>query len=179
MALLKILQYPDPKLKRVAIPVVHFNDDFQKVVDDMFETHYATPNCAALAATQLDLPTPWRVTVIDYSDEKNQPLCLVNAQIIHHEGEQFESEGCMSVLPTVIHEKVKRAMKITVKAQDRHGKPLEFEAEGFFAKCIQHELDHLDGLVFLNRLNKIIYDRVHRKMKQYIRHHKINLRHKE
>ena len=169
---LKILQYPDPRLKRVAKKVKHFDAAFQKVVDEMFELHYATPNCAALAATQLDMEPAWHVTVIDYSAEKNQPVCLVNAEIVDREGDQIEYEGCMSVFPDVLHEKVKRSMKIKVKAQDRHGKPLEFEAEGYFAKCVQHELDHLEGLIYLNRLSNIKLDRIHRKMKQYMRHHK-------
>src|SRR5689334_3796441 len=118
MAIIRILQYPDKKLNRIAIPVETFDSGIQKVIDDMFETHYATPNCAALAATQLDLPTPWRITVIDFSPNKDQPLCLVNAIITAREGEQFEIEGCMSVYPDLIHEKVKRSMKITVQAQD-------------------------------------------------------------
>ncbi len=163
---LKILQYPDKGLKRVSIPVVNFDESIQKVIDDMFETHYATPNCAALAATQLNLEIPWRITVIDYSANKDQPLCLVNPQIIHREGEQNEYEGCMSVFPQHIHEKVKRAMKITVQYQDRYGTPHEIEAEGYFAKCIQHEVDHLDGHVFLDHLHKIKIDRILRKIKK-------------
>lgn len=169
MAILKILQYPDKRLKRVSIPVETFDDSIQKVIDDMFETHYATPNCAALAATQLDLPIPWRITVIDYSKEKDQPLCLINPQIISFEGEQFEYEGCMSVYPEQMHEKVKRAMTITVKAQDRHGAPFEITAEGYFAKCIQHEVDHLDGKIYIDRLHKISLERFNRKLKKFLR----------
>jgi peptide deformylase len=166
MTILKILQYPDKRLKRVAVPVENFDASIQKVIDDMFETHYATPNCAALAATQLDLDIPWHITVIDYSHEKNQPLCLVNGKITYREGEQNELEGCMSVFPQHIHEKVKRAMKIKVQYQDRHGNPHEIEAEGYFAKCIQHELDHLDGHVYLDHLHKIKVERIARKVKK-------------
>ncbi len=169
MTIVKILQYPDKRLKRVSVPVEDFGPEIQKVIDDMFETHYATPNCAALAATQLDLEIPWRITVIDYSQEKNQPLCLVNAKIVSSEGEQNEYEGCMSVFPSHIHEKVKRAQTIKVQFQDRYGKPQEIEAEGYFAKCIQHELDHLDGHVYLDHLNQIKMERVQRKIKKILR----------
>lgn len=166
MTILRILQYPDALLKRMGIPVQHFDEPFQRFVDDMFETHYATPNCAALAATQLDVPTPWSVTVIDYSKDKNQPLCLVNPVILSGQDEQYEYEGCMSVCPDVIHEKVKRAMSITIEAQDRYGNALAFSAQGYFAKCIQHEVDHLNGKLFIDRLNKIKHERVLRKIKK-------------
>ncbi len=169
MTILKILQYPDKRLKRVAIPVEDFGPAFQKVVDNMFETHYATPNCAALAATQLDLEPAWHVTVIDYSQAKDQPLCIVNGKITHREGEQNEYEGCMSVFPRDVHEKVKRAMKIKVQYQERDGTPKEIEAEGYFAKCIQHELDHLNGHVYLDHLHQIKLERVQRKIKKIIR----------
>lgn len=172
MAILKILQYPDKRLKRVAVPVEDFGPQIQKVIDDMFETHYATPNCAALAATQLDLETPWHITVIDYSQEKNQPLCLVNGKITYKEGEQNELEGCMSVFPSDIHEKVKRAMNIKLQYQDRNGEHHEIEASGYFAKCIQHELDHLDGHVYLDRIHPIKVERVLRKIKKIIRQSK-------
>lgn len=156
MTILKILQYPDVRLKRKGIKVRDFGDNFQKIVDDMFATHYAADNCAALAATQLDIENAPHVTVIDFSPEHDQPLCIVNGEIIAREGEQYEEEGCMSVgvdIEIYLHAKVKRALKITVKAQDRHGQSVEFEADGFMAKCIQHELDHLDGKIFLDRIS--------------------------
>lgn len=169
MAQIKILQYPDPKLKRKAVPVVTFDDAFQAIIDNMFETHYATPNCAALAATQLDLPVAYAIMVIDYSPNKDQPLCLVNPKIIERHGEQYELEGCMSVYPDAIHEKVKRAEKVKVQAQDRYGKTIEIEADGYFAKCLQHEIDHLEGYVFLDRLPLIKRDRALRRIKKYLR----------
>jgi len=168
MAILKILQYPDPRLKRVSIEVPEVNDEIKRVIADMFETHYAADNCAALAATQLDLDPAWRITVIDFSPERNQPLCLVNGHIIEEEGEQFEHEGCMSVYPDYLHEKVKRAQKIKVKALDREGNPFEMEAEGFMAKCIQHELDHLDGKIYLDRLSNLKRQRLEKKVKKII-----------
>lgn len=155
MAILKILSYPDPRLKLKARKVEVFDEQLQRIIDDMFETHYNTKNCAALAATQLDIAAPPAVTVIDFSAEKNQPLCLVNAEIIEREGEQYEVEGCMSVYPDYIHGKVKRAARIKVRAQDRHGNPLEFTADDFMAKCIQHELDHLDGKLYIDRLSSV------------------------
>lgn len=169
MAILAILQYPDKRLRRVSVPVEVFDQSVQQTIDDMFETHYATPNCAALAATQLDTVIPWRITVIDASVTGSTPLCLVNPQIVAREGEQYEYEGCMSVYPDFIHDRVKRSEKIRVKAQDRDGKPLEFEATGYFAKCIQHELDHLDGRVFIDHLHTFKQAKVNRKIKLYLR----------
>lgn len=165
MTMIKILQYPDPRLKRKAVRVETFDDALQAVIDDMFETRYATPNCAALAATQLDLDPAWHITVIDLSEKSDTPLCLVNAEIIESEGVQNELEGCMSVYPDFFHEKVKRALKIKVKAQDRYGKSQEFEAEGYLAKCIQHELDHLNGKVYIDRLQGFKAEKLKHKIK--------------
>lgn len=159
MAILKILQYPDPRLKTQACKVENFDAAIQTIIDDMFETHYAAKNCAALAATQLDIINPPHITVIDFSEHKNQPLCLVNAQILSQEGETNLEEGCMSLaVPESkrgVYAKVKRAEKIRVSAQDRYGQALNFEADGFMAKCIQHELDHLQGKVFIDRLSAL------------------------
>ena len=148
MAKLKILQYPDSRLRIKGLQVTDFGPDFQKTIDDMFETHYAQTGCAALAATQLDIPNAPRVTVIDFSPQKNKPLCLVNPEIIAKEGTQQVEEACMSVgEATAVSATVERAQKITVKAQDRHGKEIEINAEDFLAQCIQHEMDHLDGVL--------------------------------
>lgn len=166
MGIVRILDYPDPRLKTVAEAVSDFNEEITQMIDDMFETHYAQTNCAALACTQLDFDKPKRITVIDYSDDKNEPLCLINPEIVAREGEQFELEGCMSVYPSHIHAKVKRAKWIKVKALDRHGKPIEFEAEDYFAKCIQHELDHLDGMLFLDRLKPVKRKMLETKIRQ-------------
>ena len=170
MALLKVLQYPDPKLKRVSVEVTDFNAEIKQLIADMFETHYSLENCAALAATQLDVSPAWRITVIDFSEKKDKPLCLVNPVIVESSGEQNEYEGCMSVYPDHIHEKVKRAQKIKVKAQDKDGIPFELEAEGFLAKCIQHELDHLDGKIYLDRLSSIKKERIQKKIRKVQRH---------
>lgn len=166
--MIKILQYPDPRLKTKAEKVITFDDELQKIIDDMFFTHYNTDNCAALAATQLDFKNPKHITVIDFSPEKNQPLCLVNAEIIARDGETNEEEACMSISGG-IYEKVKRSAKIKVRAQDRYGEIFEFEADGFMAKCIQHELDHLNGLIFLDRLSSLKRERADKKFAKYQR----------
>lgn len=172
MAMIKILQYPDPRLKRKGIRVEKFDDAIQKTIDDMFETRYGTPNTAALAATQLDLEPAWHITVIDLSPNDDEPLCLVNAEIIDAQGEQFELEGCMSVYPKFLHEKVKRAHRVTVKGQDRFGNPLELTAEGYLAKCIQHELDHLNGTVYLDKIPSFKLEKIKNKIKMILRRNK-------
>ena len=161
MAILPILQYPDPRLSQTGKPVDIVDASVRKVVEDMFETHYAQENCAALAATQLGIPL--RITVIDFSEEKNSPLCLINPTIVSRSGETNTKEGCMSVKG--LYEKVKRAEVIRVQALDQHSKELDFEADGFMAKCIQHELDHLDGILFINRLSPLRQKMVSRRFK--------------
>lgn len=169
MTILNILQYPDPRLKRVSIqvdPLKIKEAAIQQAVNDMFETHYHSTDCAALAATQLDLEPPWRITVIDFSENHDQPLCLINPEIVEMEGEQYEEEGCMSVYPNVLREKVKRAMRIRVKYYDREGQACDLEADGFMAKCIQHEVDHLDGKIYLDRLSGLKRERLLGKLKK-------------
>jgi len=166
MTILKILQYPDPRLAKKARRVTNLDAAVQKIIDDMFETHYNTENCAALAATQLDLADPPHITVIDFSATKDQPLCLINGEVIERKGEQFELEGCMSVMPNYIHERVKRAAEIVVRALDRNGQVITFSAEGYMAKCIQHELDHLDGKLYIDHLSALKRDRIRNKIKK-------------
>lgn len=153
MAIISILQYPDPRLQTKGDQVTDVKaPDIQCIITDMFETLYNTANCAGLAACQLDFKDPKRITVIDVSPTKNQPLCLVNPEIIAAEGETYEEEGCMSV-PGGVYEKVKRATKIHVNALDRYGNPLNFWANDLLAKCIQHEIDHLNGKLFIQHLS--------------------------
>lgn len=161
MTILSIVQYPDPRLAEPTKLVTDFGDATQKIIDDMFETHYAQENCAALAANQLGLP--WRITVIDFSEEKNQPLCLVNGKIVAQKGEVNTHEGCMSLLDAGYH-KVTRASEVTVEYQDRYGEKKVMEADGFMAKCIQHELDHLDGKVYLDHLGQLKRKMIDRKL---------------
>jgi peptide deformylase len=169
MTIIKILQYPDQRLKRKGKVVKDFGEAFQKTVNDMFETHYASQNCAALAATQLDIPDAPHVTVIDFSQHHDKPLCLVNAKIIKREGFQKEEEGCMSVgcdIGISLYAYVERAKKIHVQAQDRFGNFFEMDAEDFMAKCIQHELDHLEGMVFLDHLSVLKRERLEKKLEK-------------
>ncbi|PIZ03447.1 MAG: peptide deformylase [Gammaproteobacteria bacterium CG_4_10_14_0_8_um_filter_38_16] len=163
--MVKILQFPDLRLRKKGETVTDFGQKTQKMIDDMFETHYATDNCAALACTQLDFQNPQHITVIDFSEKKDQPFCLVNAKITQKSGTETSPEGCMSVKGGA-YEKVTRAAKIKVHAQDRFGKTLEFEAEGFMAKCIQHELDHLDGKLFIDHLSHLKRDRIKKKIEK-------------
>jgi peptide deformylase len=166
MALLTILQFPDARLRRTAKPVAVIDEHIQAIIDDMFAANYAADNCAALAATQLDLADPPCITVIDLSQDKNQPVCLINPKIIERIGEQYEMEGCMSVGPGYIYDKVKRAAKIRVQALDRQGNELDFVAEGYYAKCIQHELDHLDGKLYIDHLSQLKRDRIRCKLRK-------------
>lgn len=167
MAVIRILQYPDPRLKNSGAVVTDFGPATQKIIDDMFETLYKTENCAALAMTQLDYETPLRITVIDFSENKDQPLCLVNPDYTPLTDERFnQAEGCMSV-PGGVYDTVGRPRKVMVKAQDRHGEPLEFEAEDFMAKCVQHETDHLNGTLFIDKLSGLKRSRATAKIKKY------------
>lgn len=159
MTVLQILQYPDKRLSVPGEKVLKVDGGIKKIIADMFETHYAQKNCAALAATQLGIPLC--ITVIDFSEEKNKPLCLINPEIIKREGETNTPEGCMSV--SGVHSKVKRAEKITVEAWNEEGKTIVFDADGFMAKCIQHEVDHLNGMVFIRRLSSVKQKLIDRK----------------
>ena len=170
MTILRILDYPDPKLKRIAKKVVTIDSRIKTIIADMFETHYNAKDCAALAATQLDLPDPPHITVIDFSEKKNQPLCLINAEIINKEGSQKEHEGCMSVFPDYLHSAVTRAQSITVKYMDQDGQTQTLEATDFMAKCIQHELDHLNGTIYLDHLSKLKRTLVEKKIGQILNH---------
>lgn len=169
MAMIPILQYPQDRdrLNTAAKPVTDFGDATQKIIDDMFETLYGTENCAALAMTQLDFKDPMRITVIDFSAKKDQPLCLVNPEITPLTEEKFdEEEGCMSVAGG-IYETVGRPRKVLVKALDRHGNDLEFEAEDYMAKCVQHETDHLHGTLFIDKFSRLKRQRIDAKIKKH------------
>jgi len=150
MALLPILEYPDPRLRKVAAPVTAFTPELVKLVRDMAETMYAAPG-VGLAATQVDVHK--RVIVIDTSDAKDDLLVLVNPEIVMAEGEAECEEGCLSV--PGYYDKVVRAARITVRAQNEYGEPIERTAEGLLAVCIQHEMDHLLGKMFVDYLSPL------------------------
>ena len=156
MAILKILQYPDPRLFIKARPVddVH-RPEVQQLIDDMLATLVSLKNCAGLAATQLDVKTPWSITVISPLPETQKTLCLINPEILHSENESTAAEGCMSVCPDKVHARVKRATKITFKALDREGNKIEMSTGGFLAKCVQHEIDHLNGVIYIDHLTPL------------------------
>ena len=160
MALLTILRYPDPRLHTVAQPVAEVNDSVRQLVDDMLETMYAAEG-VGLAATQVDVHR--RVIVIDTSEQRDQPLVLINPEITWaSEDLRVGEEGCLSV-PT-IYDEVRRHARVRVRALGREGLPHEFEAEGLLAVCVQHEMDHLMGKVFVEYLSLLKRDRIKTKM---------------
>jgi len=150
MALLHILEYPDPRLKKVASPVTAFTPDLTKLVRDMAETMYAAPG-VGLAATQVDVHK--RLLIIDISEARDDLKVFVNPEILSAEGAAEQEEGCLSV--PGYYDKVKRAARITVRAQNERGEPFELAAEGTLAVCIQHEMDHLIGKVFVEYLSPL------------------------
>ncbi len=163
MARMPILRYPDPRLYRKASPVERVDDSIRKLVDDMAETMYSAPGIG-LAATQLDVHK--RVIVIDASEARDRLLVLINPDIVSREGTQVLEEGCLS-LPG-IYEPVERALTIRVKALDRDGKNFEMEATELLAVCIQHEIDHLEGKVFVDYLSRLKRDRIRAKLQKQL-----------
>lgn len=159
MALLNILEYPDPRLKRIASPVTEFTPTLKKLVEDMAETMYTAPGIG-LAATQVDVHR--QIVVIDVSADKSDLRVFINPQIVAASGEITSEEGCLSV--PEYYDKVKRAANITVTAQDASGKAFTFEASDMLAVCIQHEMDHLQGKLFVEHLSSLKQMRVRTKM---------------
>ncbi len=155
MARLPILEYPDPRLRIRAEHVTVVDDEIKRLVDDMFETMYAAPGIG-LAATQVDVHK--RVIVIDVSEGRDEPYCLINPEIVWAEGRDSYEEGCLSV--PGLYEHVERAERIKVKALDRNGEPFELEAEGLLAQCVQHEMDHLEGKLFVDYLSQLKRERL-------------------
>ena len=155
MALLPILRYPDSRLHTVAAPVARVDDQIRKLVADMAETMYEAPGIG-LAATQVDVHK--RIVVIDVSEDKSGLMALINPEILERSGEQVCEEGCLSV--PGIYEKVSRAERVKVRALNEKGEPFEFEADGLLAVCVQHEIDHLDGKVFVEYLSQLKLGRI-------------------
>ncbi len=157
MAILKILEFPDDRLRKVAKPVLEVNDEIRVIADDMLETMYAAPG-VGLAAIQVDIQQ--RIVVIDVSEEKDQPLVLINPEIIAHSGLEQMEEGCLS-FPDIFAD-VERADKVTLRALDRNGEEYTLEADELLAVCIQHELDHLEGKLFVDYLSSLKRRRIRR-----------------
>ncbi len=161
MSLLNILEFPDDRLRKKAVPVEEVNDEIRKLVDDMMETMYEARG-VGLAATQVNVHK--RVIVIDTSEEKDAPLCLINPEIIVKDGVEESEEGCLSV--PGFFEKVKRAEKITVRALNREGEIFELESDDLLAVCIQHEMDHLEGKLFVDYLSSLKRHRIKKKLEK-------------
>lgn len=161
MALLDILRFPDARLRTKATPIDEVTDELRCLIDDMFETMYAAPGIG-LAATQVDFHK--QLIIIDISEDKTEPHCFINPVIVHAEGEEVCQEGCLSV--PEYYADVTRAENIRVKALDRNGKEFEVAADGLFAVCIQHEIDHLKGKLFVDYLSPLKQQRLHKKMKK-------------
>lgn len=160
MALLPILRYPDPRLHTVARPVAEVDDRIRRLVADMLETMYAADG-VGLAATQVDVHE--RVIVMDTSDTRDRPLVLINPELIARSDDMSVSdEGCLSV--PAVYDKVRRHARVAVRALDREGRPFEREADGLTSVCIQHEMDHLMGKVFVEYLSPFKRDRIRVRM---------------
>ena len=161
MALLDILHYPDPRLRTVAKPIDEVTEATRRLIDDMFETMYAAPGIG-LAAIQVNVPQ--RVVVIDVSDNGDEPLALVNPEILEKDGIETMQEGCLSV--PGFYENVQRAERIRFRYLDREGKAVEREADGLLAVCVQHEIDHLDGKLFVDYLSDLKRGRIRKKLEK-------------
>lgn len=161
MALLNILHYPDERLHKVAKPIDKVDDEVLQLIDDMVETMYASKGIG-LAATQVNVHR--RLLVIDVSEEREGVTAFINPEIIEKIGETEYEEGCLSV--PGIYETIRRAERVRVRAMGRDGKPFELEADGLLAICLQHEIDHLDGKVFVEYLSTLKQNRIRTKMKK-------------
>jgi peptide deformylase len=161
LSILTILEFPDERLRKKAEKVQAVDNSIRKLVDDMFETMYESRG-VGLAATQVNVHR--RVIVIDVSEEKNAPLCLINPEIVAKDGVEESEEGCLSV--PGFFEKVQRAEHVRVKALNRDGQPFELEAKDLLAVCIQHEIDHLDGKLFVDYLSPLKRQRIKKKLEK-------------
>ena len=161
MAIRTILHYPDPRLRQVAQSVTTVDDEVRRLVDDMAETMYAAPGIG-LAAVQINVAQ--RVVVIDLSETRNALQVFINPEILEHDGKQVFEEGCLSV--PGVYDEVERSRHIRMRTLDRNGQPFELEAEGLLATCIQHEIDHLDGKVFVDYLSRLKQTRIRKKIEK-------------
>jgi len=161
MSLRTILEFPDPRLRTRAEAVTRFDAELGKTIEDMFETMYAAPGIG-LAATQIDVAL--RLIVIDISEERNQPLVFINPEILSREGAAVTEEGCLSV--PGIFDNVERAAKIRVRFQDREGTVIESDFEGTLAVCVQHEMDHINGKLFVDYLSDLKRERIRKKLEK-------------
>jgi peptide deformylase len=161
MALLDILTFPDARLRRTAEPVEQVDGQIRNLVDNMFETMYAAPGIG-LAATQVNVLR--RVIVIDVSEDHSQPICLINPEILERTGVEEMDEGCLSV--PGFFETVQRAERVRVRALNRDGESFDLDADGLLAVCIQHEIDHLDGRLFVDHISSLKRQRIRKKLEK-------------
>jgi len=161
MTRLTILEYPDPRLRTKALPVEAVDAELRDLIDDMLETMYAARG-VGLAATQVNVHR--RLLVADVSEDRNEPRVFVNPEILSREGRETTQEGCLSV--PGYYDDVERAARIRVRAQDRDGKPFEVDLDGLLAVCVQHEIDHLDGRLFVDYLSEMKRQRVRKKIEK-------------
>jgi len=161
MAKLDILHFPDKQLRTKAQKISHIDDNLRTIISDMFETMYDAPGIG-LAATQVNVHQ--RLMVIDVSEDNDQPLCFINPVITHKEGVELMQEGCLSV--PGFYEDIERAEAITVKALDKQGEEFELTTDGLLAVCIQHEIDHLDGKLFVDYLSPLKRNRIRKKLER-------------
>jgi peptide deformylase len=159
MALLTVLEYPDKRLRNIAQPVTTIDATLARIVNDMFETMYQE-RAVGLAAIQVDIKL--RIMVMDASEDGQSPICAINPEIIQRSGRQYEHEGCISF--PGLYDKVERAGAVTLRAQNQQGEVFELEAQDLLAVCIQHELDHLDGVLFIDHLSRLKQERMKKKI---------------
>lgn len=162
MAVLEILKFPDARLRIKAQPVKEITSEIRKQIEDMYETMYASQGIG-LAATQVNIHH--QIFVMDVSETHDHPICVVNPKIITKQGLQYESEGCLSVGGGAF-DKVERAFKVKLQGMDVNGNPIQFEGEGLMASCIQHEIDHLNGILFIDHLSRLKQERIRKKIKK-------------
>ena len=161
MALLEILHFPDPRLRKKAVPISSVTDDIRRLADDMLETMYAAPGIG-LAANQVNVQK--RILVIDISEDKNEPQIFINPEVISSQGVREYEEGCLSVPEA--YEMVSRANTVCVKALNRDGEPFELEADDLLATCLQHEIDHLDGKLFVDYISNLKRQRIRKRLEK-------------
>lgn len=164
MAILEILQFPDPRLRTVAEPVAAIDDELRKNIKDMFETMYEA-NGVGLASTQVNIHR--RFFVMDVSESRKEPLTVINPEILSQEGTQEDLHGCLSVgRGGGISDNIKRAAKLTLRGMDLKGKTFEWTVEGLMAICVQHEIDHLNGKLFIDHLSRLKFARIRKKIEK-------------
>lgn len=169
-----IIYLPDPRLRQETMPITRFDAKLQTLIDDMTETMYHA-NGIGLAAPQIGLSL--KLAVIDVSKERNQNFCIINPEIIETDGQDMLEEGCLSV--PGVYDSAPRALRVKVRALDREGKPFEIDADGLLAHCLQHEIDHLNGKVFIDYLSPLKRQMARKKLEKQLRRTATSSRTKE